>query len=497
MSADPSLGALDPRCSRVLRAELPGVRDAFDEGLMRRHLQASLFEDGGHRYIIGRCERGKAVYVPGEGCAVRYAIEVRHHVGRLVTPALVTARLFQSARAARAYFESCLGPLAAAVRGRSDLPPFVTPVAVLEPLSMAVSLFPVDGELPTLVGATDPATMLEILREAPPAVNGKPLIPMRCGVDVAHYPRQHHCVLRYTLEGTRSAGDEASRATVFGKVAGDDRGALAAAAMLELRERILRGETRPFAVPRSLGFVEPLRLVLLEAIPGVPRISQLLREHLQNAPEAHGTPTLEDSTDWAARVAAGLHTSGIRVGPARRAEVELTELKEALAVLERVSPDLAARFQEWLDSIAACAAASDPWPACFSHGDFSASQLVFSGDQCGLIDFDTVCQAEPALDLGQFLAYLRLAARKAGGSASGDGKETTERVCARFLEEYMNACGYAARERDRLQARVRLYEMVSLLRLVFHSWRKFKGARLALAAGLLRERLPSLTGETA
>ena len=61
----------------------------------------------------------------------------------------------------------------------------------------------------------------------------------------------------------------------------------------------------------------------------------------------------------------------------------------------------------------------------------------------------------------------------------------------------MNACGYAARERDRLQARVRLYEMVSLLRLVFHSWRKFKGARLALAAGLVRERLPSLTGETA
>ena len=70
-------------------------------------------------------------------------------------------------------------------------------------------------------------------------------------------------------------------------------------------------------------------------------------------------------------------------------------------------------------------------------------------------------------------------------------------MCARFLEEYMNACGYAARERDRLQARVRLYEMVSLLRLVFHSWRKFKGARLALAAGLVRERLPSLTGETA
>src|SRR5207245_10375220 len=136
---------------------------------------------------------------------------------------------------------------------------------------------------------------------------------------------------RYTLEGTRSAGDEASRATVFGKVAGDDRGALGAAARLELRERILRAETRPFAVPRSLGFVEPLRLVLLEAIPGVPRISQLLREHLQNAPEAHGRPTLEDSTDWAARVAAEVHTHRVGVGPARAGGPDAAALEDARA----------------------------------------------------------------------------------------------------------------------------------------------------------------------
>src|SRR5439155_385078 len=281
--------ALDPRRSRALREELPGVHDAFDERLMRRHLQAGLFEDDGHRYVIDRCERGKAAYVPGEGCVVRYAIEVRDRVRSRVTPALVSARLFPSARSSRIHFESCLTPLAVAMRGRGDVAPFATPVAVLGPLSMTV--------------------------------------------------------------------------------------------------------------PRSFGFVEPLRLLLLEAIPGVPRIVQLLRERLNKEPGADRTPTLEDATDWAARVAAGLHTSGIGLGPSRRAEDELIELKQALAVLERVSPGLAAGFQEWLDSVAACAAASNPWPACFSHGDFSPSQLVFSGDQCGLIDFDTVCQAEPALDL--------------------------------------------------------------------------------------------------
>jgi len=42
-----------------------------------------------------------------------------------------------------------------------------------------------------------------------------------------------------------------------------------------------------------------------------------------------------------------------------------------------------------------------------------------------------------------------------------------------------------------------VYEMVSLLRLAFHSWQKFKTARLELVLGLIRERAPSLVGETA
>ena len=118
-------------------------------------------------------------------------------------------------------------------------------------------------------------------------------------------------------------------------------------------------------------------------------------------------------------------------------EDERIELQQARAPLERLSPRLAAGFNEWLEMALACAAMSESWPACFSHGDFSPSQLIFSDDQCGLIDFDTICQAEPALDLGHFLAYLRLTAGKACDATSTDGTDTTERVCARFVETYM------------------------------------------------------------
>jgi len=308
-------------------------------------------------------------------------------------------------------------------------------------------------------------------------------------VDVAHYPRQHHCVLRYTLEGE---GD-APPTTVFGKIAWDDRAALTAAALPELRERLDRRRTWRFAVPRLLGFVQALRLVLLEPMPGAPRILALLRERL-GAGGAPGTPTLEDAVELAAAVAAGLHGSGVGRGRQRGIQEERVELEQALTVIDHFSPGLGSEYRKWVDSVNALAAASEPLPACFSHGDFSPSQLLFSSDQCSLIDFDTICQAEPALDLGQFLAYLRLGARKAGEPASADGRETTERICARFVDAYVRECGLGEGAESLLRRRVRLYELVSLLRLVFHSWRKFKGERLAFAVELVRDRLGALAG---
>src|SRR5206468_8729314 len=148
--------------------------------------------------------------------------------------ALASACLFPSARSSREHFEPRLRPLAAAMRGRPAVAAVLAPAALREPLSMAVTLFRIDADLPTLVEATEPSVMLEILRGALERGNRAPFAPVRCRVDVAHYPRQHHCVLRYTLEGE---GD-APRATVFGKIACDDRGALTVPALTELRERL-------------------------------------------------------------------------------------------------------------------------------------------------------------------------------------------------------------------------------------------------------------------
>lgn len=480
--------ALDARTSRRLRDLLPGLGAAFDEPRMRQVLQTALLGDAAHGSVIERCEREHAVFVPDQRCVLRYTIEVREPGGGLIGPALVSVRLFPSAHAAREHLDSCLRPLAAAMRGRDEITSFATPAAVVEALCLTASLFPIDGDLPALVRATDPAAMLEVLRETLVGPNGRPFAPTRCRVEVAHYPRQHHCVLRYALEN----GDASHPLIVYGKLAGDDRGAVTMAAVPELRARLQRGRTRAFTVPRALGLVEPLRLVLLEAIAGAPRISQLLKQRLVAGAQARDTRALEESVDWAATVAAGLHSSGVKHGRKRELEQELDEMYAGLAVLERVSPELGDEFRAWLADVKACTSSSEPWPACFSHGDFSPSQIFFSGDECALIDFDTICQAEPMLDLGQFLSYLRLTARKAGGAKTAEGRELTERLCERFVDGYIRDRGFGPEHERRLRERILPYEMLSLLRLVLHSWRKFKRERLELVIGVIRERLPAL-----
>jgi thiamine kinase-like enzyme len=42
-----------------------------------------------------------------------------------------------------------------------------------------------------------------------------------------------------------------------------------------------------------------------------------------------------------------------------------------------------------------------------AHGGFKSSQLLFHSQQVFVVDFDGFCLADPALDVGYFLAYLR------------------------------------------------------------------------------------------
>jgi thiamine kinase-like enzyme len=393
------------------------------------------------------------------------------------------------------YMRDKLVPLATLMRGRPEIAPFTAPVAMIEPLNMVAYAFPIDGELPTLVGATDRQRMTEILSETLPEVLAGQLTIQDVRMVPVNYARRYRCVMRYEIE-CLAPGNKLQRREVYGKVATDTQGALIAPVIAALRERVLGNPgTYQFNIPRSLGFRADLQLSLLEAIPGTPQINQLLKARLNGVDLPADELTLEHALDACAQIANVLHRSNIAIGRRRTLDDDLSTLRKGIRETQRISPELGAQFQTWLERIESYAEESDALQLRFCHGDYTYAQVIFDRASSGLVDFDTVCQAEPALDLGQFLAYLRAAAYKAGKTATSGARSVGEQLGEQFLDAYMAAAGDQIEDAERLRIRVSVYEVVSLMRMALHSWRQLKGARLENAIAVLEdamERLPQL-----
>ncbi|HEX9438570.1 MAG TPA: ABC transporter transmembrane domain-containing protein, partial [Roseiflexaceae bacterium] len=493
--AAPQLTAeqLDLRNSAVVQRELPGLQIAFDAEAMRGYLQPVLFGKTQTRYTIERCTPGKAIYA-GDGCVLRYQLEVSDSASGQTLEPLVVGRIFQDQLACAVYMRDRLAPLAALMRDREEIAPFAAPVAMIEPLNMVVHVFPIDGELPALVGATDRRRMVEIFNETLPDALTDRFIAQDCRIMPVNYARRYRCVMRYEIAGTAPGSNKAQKRVVYGKIATDSQGALIGQVIAALREHLsASGATARFRIPRSLGFRPDLQLSLLEAIPGTPKINQLLKARLSGAEAGQReTLTLEAAIDACAGIASALHTSGIAIGRRRTLDGELTALNRDIEALRRVAPELGARFQSWLERIETYAEESDPLRLCFSHGDYTYAQVIFDGPQSGLVDFDTICQAEPALDLGQFLAYMRVAAHKARKAAAATPNPIGEQLGARFLDAYIAAAGDHLEDAERLRVRVSVYEIVSLMRMALHSWQQIKPARLENALAVLEEEIACL-----
>ncbi len=133
---------------------------------------------------------------------MRYELQIEHTASGETQASLLLARIFGSCAEAETYLATRLAPLAAEMVGRPEIAPFARPYALLEELNMAVSVFPIDGELPMLIAATDPRQVLGLLRGAVPEEAGSHFEVAGCAVEPGHYGRQHRCVLRYKLDGS-------------------------------------------------------------------------------------------------------------------------------------------------------------------------------------------------------------------------------------------------------------------------------------------------------
>jgi aminoglycoside phosphotransferase (APT) family kinase protein len=180
-----------------------------------------------------------------------------------------------------------------------------------------------------------------------------------------------------------------------------------------------------------------------------------------------------------ARIAAALHRSSIPVGAPRSLAGEVDRVRAAVDDLAPFAPTLAETVRRHLGAVGELAGDA-PGSSGVAHGDFDPSQILFDGPTTGLVDFDTMCLAEPALDLGQFTGQLAVAVRAAreGPGATQDGGAD---LGSAFLGEYLRLTG--DRDRDVLLARVDAYRTLTLANIAVRRWCQLKpqGLRPVLA----------------
>jgi thiamine kinase-like enzyme len=495
------LASLDndlPR-SALFQKKVPALAEAFDAERMKQTLRDALLDTNDGQYSIVKCVPGKALYLPDHIINMQFKLTIQDNASNETSETMVNARLFPDLDTCKTYLDDILKPIALRMEGRPEIKPFARPVAMIDHLRMTLSVFPIDGMIPTLVDTTDPSKIAELLSKTLPETLSGEFVIENVQLLLAHYGRYKRCVLRYSVEGQQTATQSPQSVTVYGKIDADGLGSQIGPIIAALRDALQEPNLLyRFRVPRSLGYFPDLQLLLMEALPGKPFFKPLLKAWIENnnhqASANENLPHEEDATldkaiQTCALIAATLHSSSIKLGRQTTLEMQVAKLQESADVISQVYPELGAQVNSWIQQTVDFAKAYPAMPLCFSHGDFTYTQLIFDGKEGGLVDFDTMCQAEPAQDLGHYLAYQRLNIIKDQDPNAPFAPEAIEHLCALFLDTYIDVSKDWIPDEALLRGRVAIYELISLIRLTLHSWEKMKGSRLKQTIPLLEERI--------
>jgi Phosphotransferase enzyme family len=156
------------------------------------------------------------------------------------------------------------------------------------------------------------------------------------------------------------------------------------------------GEEGDVSVPRPIAYHPELRALLMQDIA---------------AQSLHGLSgkAFMAGVDAAGRALAKLHESPVRVPNRYTAAEQIASLQEWTELASRVAPALAPAIARALERAGAAMADARPARSTLVHRDYHERQVLIRGPETVLIDFDTLCFGDPVIDVGNFIAHLRVA----------------------------------------------------------------------------------------
>lgn len=364
------------------------------------------------------------------------------------------------------------------------------------PGGVSVHRLPEDPGLPALHAAWNPVPGDELCRALEAMLNERSAI-RETIVGIAAIPRHYkpgsRCVIEYRLDIQPPDRGSEHGVVVYGKLFAK----LAQAQEMDAALRRVEAACDPegmFArwTPRALGVCEALNMSVTAAA-GEQCASQSGMAVLRprgTTPASRRSSLPTHALQLAASALAHLHSSSIAIADleARTAPYEADraiERGELIAAyhhgMERAVRDVARRT-------AASLAAQTATLTLPCHGSYKRSQLVYTGaGTLTVVDWDSMCAADPALDLGCFLAHLRPAAIWYGRRGARAWFDAAAACWIQAYAQEMTTRGMPPDVVSGIVSRSAAYEAATLLKMATRRLRRLNNPRPQELRSMLAE----------
>jgi hypothetical protein len=326
--------------------------------------------------------------------------------------------------------------------------------------------YPFDPSMPSLALANDPVRVAAVLLGLEDEARAREAS-QRLTIQKVRYMPEITGILRYTIE------QPGLPARIFGKVQPGRRGLRA----MNVVQGLWRAAARYpgyLNLPRPLGYVEDMGMMLEEAVRGRPVTGKRTSAEFMMAGNA------------AAEAIAVIHESDVRSDQQIEIEREIARLDRVAEQFAYVLPDGHFLLKDLITHMRDRVRKTIEEEVLPTHGDLKYDQFLFHNEHFTLLDFDYFAMAETSYDLGKFCGYLVPSQPKDWSQSAA-----AEDVRALFIRRYRELRPHATMQR------FQVYEALSLaLRAMAYMWTQLPGweqgaeSFLVLAYERLKSRLP-------
>jgi hypothetical protein len=352
--------------------------------------------------------------------------------------------------------------------GRQDNSPERT-IGVLEftPEGVLPRLYTADDRLPWLARATDLNEMQKRFSELPAFAGYADQIKLWEILPVRYKPGLH-CVIRYTVR--TPSGNK----MFYGKSFSGNAERLYKT-VIDLHTCSEENSEMP-SISAPVAIWPEMEMILQDAVPNGVEFTHFIYD------QRYDVSVRENWMFKAGRALGVFHNNSTAPSETKTVYDDLRDLHEYTVIMGKVRADLAAKYEEVIQQIITKVDHFKEPKAVASHGAMRTDQYILQGDQLAMIDLDSYCWANPARDLGNFLAYLCWKAIRQPEHA-----QFVERAGRAFLE------GYLSVHEDIDERWLSVYQAASLLKIAGRRFRSLTYLEWPLIIHLIQGAYSAIT----